>query len=128
MGFNKRFATLENAKIIWKNKGKEGIINYFEKCDALILERSCDNLYEYYKLNDWDKIKSILEKDGYPKEALHIGDVSHSKNLTLLETIENIKQLPQVQYDLQRQLKELRVMANKLGLYDAADFIKSYCG
>jgi predicted ATP-dependent serine protease len=49
------------------------------------------------------------------------------KNLTLLEAIENTKQLPQVQYDLQRQLRELRVMANKLGLYDAADFIKPYC-
>jgi hypothetical protein len=61
-------------------------------------------------------------------KALHIADVSQSKNLILLETIENTKQLPQVQYDLQRQLRELRVMANKLGLYDAADFIKPYCG
>ena len=54
--------------------------------------------------------------------------VSHSKNLNLIQTIENTKQLPQVQYDLQRQLRELRVMANKLGLYDAADFLTSYCG
>ena len=54
--------------------------------------------------------------------------VSHSKNLRLLETIENTPQHPQVQYDLQRQLRELRVMANKLGLYDAADFLRSYCG
>ena len=46
----------------------------------------------------------------------------------LIQTIENTKQLPQVQYDLQRQLRELRVMANKLGLYDAADFLTSYCG
>ena len=53
---------------------------------------------------------------------------SHSKNLNLIQTIENTKQLPQVQYDLQRQLRELRVMANKLGLYDAADFLTSYCG
>ena len=60
-------------------------------------------------------------------KLLGINVVSHSKNLTLLETIENTKQLPQVQYDLQRQLRELRVMANKLGLYDAADFIKPYC-
>jgi hypothetical protein len=60
-------------------------------------------------------------------EVLTIPVVSHSKNLTLLEAIENTKQLPQVQYDLQRQLRELRVMANKLGLYDAADFIKPYC-
>lgn len=61
MGFNKRIATLKNAKAIWKNKGKEGIVNYFEKCDALILEKSCNDLYEYYKLNDWNKIKNLLE-------------------------------------------------------------------
>tara|TARA_R110000737_G_scaffold273863_1_gene280688 strand:- start:36 stop:182 length:147 start_codon:yes stop_codon:yes gene_type:complete len=45
------------------------------------------------------------------------------KNIKLLEAIENTKQLPQVQYSLERQLIELRVMANKLGLYDAADFL-----
>ena len=45
------------------------------------------------------------------------------KNIKLLEVIENTKQLPQVQYSLERQLIELRVMANKLGLYDAADFL-----
>ena len=45
------------------------------------------------------------------------------KNIKLLEVIENTKQLPQVQYGLERQLIELRVMANKLGLYDAADFL-----
>jgi hypothetical protein len=61
-------------------------------------------------------------------QQLNIAGVSHSKNLKLLETIENTPQHPQVQYDLQRQLRELRVMANKLGLYDAADFLRSYCG
>jgi hypothetical protein len=61
-------------------------------------------------------------------ELLGINVVSHSKNVNLIQTIENTKQLPQVQYALQRQLRELRVMANKLGLYDAADFLTSYCG
>lgn len=64
----------------------------------------------------------------YADQQLILSGVSHSKNLTLLETIENTKQLPQVQYNLQRQLRELRVMSNKLGLYDAADFLTSYCG
>ena len=45
------------------------------------------------------------------------------KNIKLLEVIENTKQLPKVQYSLNRQLLELRLMANKLGLYDAADFL-----
>ena len=48
-------------------------------------------------------------------------------NRKLLVTIENTPQLPQVQYSLSRQLRELRVMANKLGLYDAADFLKDHC-
>ena len=49
--------------------------------------------------------------------------MGNNKNIKLLEVIEKTPQLPQVQYDLNRQLIELRVIANKLGLYDAADFI-----
>ena len=73
-----------------------------------------------------DRINFYINKSD--KKQLTIHGVSHSKNLNLIQTIENTKQLPQVQYDLQRQLRELRVMANKLGLYDAADFLTSYCG
>lgn len=43
---------------------------------------------------------------------------------TALDIIKEIQQQEQAQYDLQRQLLELRVAANKLGLYDAADFIR----
>ena len=42
----------------------------------------------------------------------------------VLKTIKEIPQQPQVQYDLARQLRELRIAANKLGLYDAADFLR----
>jgi len=42
----------------------------------------------------------------------------------VVETIKKIKQQPQVQYDLTRQLRELRLAANKLGLYDAADYLR----
>jgi len=87
------------------------------------LKQIAENRYE----QSW---QPELQKDAFIDGAeallklLRIGVVSHCKNLTLLETIESTKQLPQVQYDLQRQLRELRAMANKLGLYDAADFIK----
>jgi hypothetical protein len=47
---------------------------------------------------------------------------------TVLDVIKEIPQQGQVQYDLQRQLRELRVAANKLGLYDAADFLRPHCG
>jgi len=40
------------------------------------------------------------------------------------KVIRNIPQQPQVQYDLTTQLRELRRAANKLGLYDAADFLR----
>ena len=43
---------------------------------------------------------------------------------TVLEAIKDIPQQPQVQYDLNRQLRELRIAANKLGLYDAADYLR----
>lgn len=43
----------------------------------------------------------------------------------VIDTIKKIPQQPQVQYDLHRQIKELREAANKLGLYDAADFLKN---
>ena len=39
------------------------------------------------------------------------------------EVIESIPQQKQAQYDLQHQLEDLRIAANKLGLYDAADFL-----
>jgi len=47
-----------------------------------------------------------------------------AENKTVVDVIKDIPQQPQVQYDLTRQLNELRVAANKLGLYDAADFLR----
>jgi hypothetical protein len=40
-----------------------------------------------------------------------------------LQAIKDIPQQPQVQASLQEQLVQMRVAANKLGCYDAADFI-----
>ena len=47
---------------------------------------------------------------------------------TVLDVIKEIPQQGQVQYDLQRQLRELRIAANQLVLYDSADFIRPHCG
>lgn len=54
-------------------------------------------------------------------------NIYKEKSVTL-KVIEEIPQQQQVQYDLHRQLSELRAAANRLGLYDAADFIRPYCG
>jgi hypothetical protein len=44
---------------------------------------------------------------------------------TVMDVIKLIPQQGQVQYDLTKQLLELRIAAKKLGLYDAVDFLKS---
>ena len=41
------------------------------------------------------------------------------------ELIPMLPQMPQVQYDTERQLEQLRLIANKFGLYDAADVIRN---
>ena len=92
------------------------------RSDSLISKTICAVLEKFLS------VKEDKSKDLGTEQQCDIHVVSHSKNLNLIQTIENTKQLPQVQYDLQRQLRELRVMANKLGLYDAADFLTSYCG
>lgn len=44
----------------------------------------------------------------------------------VIEVIKQIPQQPQVQYDLDRQLRELAIAADKLGLYDANNFIRKF--
>ena len=56
------------------------------------------------------------------------GNDANRMLVTVLDVIKEIPQQEQVQYDLQKQLRELRIAANKLGLYDAADFLHSHCG
>lgn len=54
-----------------------------------------------------------------------VNDNNSKSTVTLvLDIIKETPQQKQVQYDLVRQLRELRIAANKLGLYDAANFIK----
>lgn len=48
----------------------------------------------------------------------------YEKTSNILDVINSIPQQPQVQYSLMEQLEQLRLAANKLGLYDAADYLK----
>lgn len=96
------------------------------------ISNRCEALYVYEnKIKFWEDIRnqSFVLEHRIPESKTELYDyiLNDQRSLTD-ETIENTPQLPQVQYDLQRQLRELRVMANKLGLYDAADFLRSYCG
>lgn len=42
MGFNKRYISKESLKVVYKEKGQEGLENYLYKPDALIIDRECD--------------------------------------------------------------------------------------
>lgn len=42
MGFNKRYISKESLKIVYTEKGREGLENYLFKPDALIIDRECD--------------------------------------------------------------------------------------
>jgi hypothetical protein len=44
---------------------------------------------------------------------------------TALNAIKNMEQINQAEYSLSQQLDELYVAANKLGLYDASDYLFS---
>jgi hypothetical protein len=42
-----------------------------------------------------------------------------------LQELDKVKQVPQTQEALNDQLKKLRIIANKFGLYDAADYLRN---
>lgn len=71
-----------------------------------------------------NKLKHIDSETQNIKSKIYWDLYSPFFKHSVLELIKHIPQQPQVQYDLQRQLDELRIAANKLGLYDAADYLK----
>ena len=59
-------------------------------------------------------------------EDLHIANVEENKKQTWRDLYATMPQFPQRQDSTQEQLQDLYKVANKLGFYDAADFLKSY--
>jgi len=58
--------------------------------------------------------------------AFLVGAVSGSFPYSIYEEeLNKMKQLPQTQTSLMKQCEILRIFANKLGLYDAADFLRN---
>ena len=67
--------------------------------------------------------KSLLKAQSQPS---CLGAVSGSFPYSIYEDeLNKIKQLPQTQTSLMKQCEILRIFANKLGLYDAADFLRN---
>ena len=60
-----------------------------------------------------------------PPKPLDFSQVRHSVPDWRLQ-VETIRQCPQSQGSVTDQLKNLIRVANKLGFYDAADFLKEY--
>ena len=65
----------------------------------------------------------INSRENSIKQMLELGLIKKVED-NIADVIRHIPQQKQVQYDLDRQLRELRYAANKLGLYDAADFLR----
>ncbi len=113
----------------------EKAIRLSPKHDVFIMrDASCDDGFSgnimtieiemfLFRLFDSNKI----EYDKY-KTQKNNEMITTQENCTtsVLDIIKNIPQQAQVQYSLQQQLRELRIAANKLGLYDAADFISPH--
>ena len=60
------------------------------------------------------------------KQPSFLGGVSGSFPYSIYEEeLNKMKQLPQTQTSLMKQCEILRFFANKLGLYDAADFLRN---
>ena len=67
--------------------------------------------------------KTAFENENQPS---HLGAVSGSFPYSIYEEeLNKMKQLPQTQTSLMKQCEILRIFANKLGLYDAADFLRN---
>lgn len=65
-----------------------------------------------------------LAKRREEAKALHIGSVSESSWAYYEKELDKIEQLNQTQSSLHKQMFILRHFANKLGLYDVADYLK----
>jgi len=67
--------------------------------------------------------KNSLENESQPS---CLGAVSGSFPYSIYEEeLNKMKQLPQTQTSLMKQCEILRIFANKLGLYDASDFLRN---
>lgn len=81
----------------------------------------------------WTITKLIdISKEEFPKKEKKKPTIETKKESPQVERslasvrISAMNQLPQAQYGLNDQLKELLQAANRLGLYDAADFLKNH--
>jgi hypothetical protein len=98
----------------------------FENSNVLKNMQSMDQEFAYITKIDGRKItlNEFNSSDGDYFDISYFTEYSETSENT--KAVETIKQLPQhtpVQYSLNQQLHELHLAANKLGLYDAADFV-----
>lgn len=87
-------------------------------------------LQEYAKQSKQDEVKCMCKQPrllGYGNPCLDCGRQVSLLKPQVKEQPKgrvDIEQLPQRQDSLTEQLRDLRLVANKLGMYDAADYIK----
>ena len=59
-----------------------------------------------------------------PNHQGHLGVIETAARQQLVDVVRCIPQLPQRQDSTSDQLRDLRAVANRLGMYDAADLIR----
>lgn len=95
------------------------------------LDQHCEILEEKFRFSSAGEAKSIFElikfyRENKVKEISSKVLVSGSFPYSIYEEeLNKINQLPQTQTSLMKQCEILRIFANKLGLYDAADFLRN---
>lgn len=97
-----------------------------------LIEKRIDENVASYDLGTLESYKYLIEMIAieHHNEQLRLYGVMQAKPEKVLNNypyerqLKRIDQLNQTQISLKDQLKLLRPFANKLGLYDAADYIK----
>ena len=112
--YKRRRTTAETMLMEFKSNGSEHDIRKEERLKTKVGE---------YNTIVAELERVIFSRENAIKQMLELGLIKKVEN-NIADVIRHIPQQPQVQYDLDRQLRELRYAANKLGLYDAADFLR----
>jgi hypothetical protein len=112
--YKRRLTTAETMLKEFKSNGSEHDIRKQERLTTKTSE---------YRTIIAEIERVINSHENTIKQMVELGLIKKVEN-TVVDVIRHIPQQGQVQYDLTRQLQELRLASNKLGLYDATDYLQ----
>jgi hypothetical protein len=96
-----------------------------EKIDKYFSENSKEKILEDWKKSEkYDKIGITIHKF---MDGLTYDDSRHPDNYYWKDELNKVNKCTQRQDSVKDQLRDLMVISNKFGFYDASDFLKSFC-